>query len=654
MSRSASCSLLALALLAACGGKPTDSGVAPTDTDTDTDTDADADTDADTDTDTDADTDTDPAWTWDWTPGPEVPACTPAAGDGDLVALSGVVLAPEGAEAGLVVYSRSTGLLTCVGPDCDTTGADVVCTEGVISPGLVDAHNHLQYNIIPPWQHEGQLFDDRYDWQSDGGYWDYREAYDALDGPYTCEIMKWAELRVLVGGGTAAVGSSGGDCIRVLVRNLDEDTEEHGLDDYYMTYSSGRAEYYESWDGEDYQDDLASGYWSAVMDHVGEGLEQSVGWELDHMSEVGMAGDGFAWVHSTAATTAQLARMAEDGTALVWSPRSNLDLYAMTTDADVAHRLGVPVALGPDWTWSGSMNPAHEGQCALEYLTTRQTSISDVDLWSMMTADAARAAGAEAWLGQLIPGLAADIAVFDWAAQPYRAVIDRDDAAVRLVVVGGEALYGNTAMVTSLARYPEWCETVEPCGTTRTVCLQRAETGDDAQRYAEVELALETALAAETMPADLAYAGTLHGLFVCDETPRASCDLSAPTAGDVDGDGVADGSDLCPTVYDPLQRDNDLDAVGDACDPCPLRADSTDCPHDPANIDGDGIPTASDTCPTSMIPTRWTPTATATATPATPARLIRTPATPRAPRGSPRSWRCATPRIRTTPPRAAR
>ncbi len=58
---------------------------------------------------------------------------------------------------------------------------------------------------------------------------------------------------------------------------------------------------------------------------------------------------------------------------------------------------------------------------------------------------------------------------------------------------------------------------------------------------------------------------------------------------DGDGDGVANGEDNCPFVYNPLQEDADSDEVGDSCDVCPL---------DPENdVDNDGFCGGVDNCP---------------------------------------------------------
>jgi len=51
--------------------------------------------------------------------------------------------------------------------------------------------------------------------------------------------------------------------------------------------------------------------------------------------------------------------------------------------------------------------------------------------------------------------------------------------------------------------------------------------------------------------------------------------------GDVDGDGIANGSDNCMNVYNPMQENEDGDQFGDICDPCPIGSGA-------ANNDTDG------------------------------------------------------------------
>lgn len=550
--------------------------------------------------DTDTGTPTEDAWT----SGPALPACTAQTGAGDLVALSGVVLGPDGAAAGLVVYSRSSGEITCVGAECDTTDADVVCTEGVISPGLIDAHDHLQYNVLAPWQHDG-LYNTRYEWRSDGDYWDYRAAYDGIESEMTCEIMKWAELRELVSGVTAAVGSSDdGDCIDVAVRNLDESEEFSGIEDYSLYYSASTVtDKYEEGDGEDWADKIASGEYEAVENHVAEGANGDARAEIDFMFSVGMEGPGHIYVHASDATTSQLARFSEKGTTIAWSPRSNLDLYASTTAGDVALRMNVPVIIGPDWTWSGSANMTEELACAQEFLSARgnwgDDGVSDRDLWAMATERSATALGLEGTLGSLRAGARADISVYPYSEQPYRAVIQAGPQDVSLVVLQGHALYGQPTLVSALASNPDWCETVNVCddaSAERLVCLRTSDSGVDAQTLSEVQSALIEGLASTEMPEDLAYAAELLGLWTCEPT-RGTCDPGTPASGDGDGDGVADSGDLCVGAWDPLQDDQDNDGVGDVCDPCPLVPDSSDCRMDAEDIDDDGVQTDVDLCP---------------------------------------------------------
>jgi hypothetical protein len=96
---------------------------------------------------------------------------------------------------------------------------------------------------------------------------------------------------------------------------------------------------------------------------------------------------------------------------------------------------------------------------------------------------------------------------------------------------------------------------------------------------------------------------------VNDENPNFGLarylDVETPE-GDSDGDGVPDASDNCPTP-NPDQSDRDHDSIGDVCDPFPNDPDNAEarCERDLrdcntrefADDDGDGEADATDRCP---------------------------------------------------------
>ena len=79
------------------------------------------------------------------------------------------------------------------------------------------------------------------------------------------------------------------------------------------------------------------------------------------------------------------------------------------------------------------------------------------------------------------------------------------------------------------------------------------------------------------------------GMFDYDDVVLRAAQTPAP---DGDGDGIPDASDNCPSVANPSQTDTDGDGQGDACDSSPNGPDS----------DGDGIPDATDNCPNVSNP----------------------------------------------------
>jgi cytosine/adenosine deaminase-related metal-dependent hydrolase len=71
-----------------------------------------------------------------------------------------------------------------------------------------------------------------------------------------------------------------------------------------------------------------------------------------------------AVIHAIPVTAPVAALFRQRGSSVIWSPRSNVDLYGNTAPVTLLDRAGVMVALGTDWILSGSMNLLRELRCA--------------------------------------------------------------------------------------------------------------------------------------------------------------------------------------------------------------------------------------------------------------------------------------------------
>src|SRR5690606_21027027 len=104
---------------------------------------------------------------------PEGRACRTTVGTSQFVLMQGNVLAGDTVyENGQILIDRSTpnATLTGVGCDCgdaaDAAAATVIeCPQAVISPGLVNAHEHLGWGARSPIPHGEERYDQRHDWR---------------------------------------------------------------------------------------------------------------------------------------------------------------------------------------------------------------------------------------------------------------------------------------------------------------------------------------------------------------------------------------------------------------------------------------------------------------------------------------------------------
>lgn len=159
-----------------------------------------------------------------------------------------------------------------------------------------------------------------------------------------------------------------------------------------------------------------------------------------------------------------------ESTHLIWSPRSNVDLYGNTANVTMFARLGVPIALGTDWLPTGSMNMLRELRCADELNTTYYGGhFTDFQLWRMATVNGALAIGQPSKVWRPESGFVRRHYDLNGKTKvDHRAVIGADAQDVVLVMRGGKILYGDDALVDNLR--PS-CESLDVCTIPKRACV---------------------------------------------------------------------------------------------------------------------------------------------------------------------------------------
>lgn len=409
---------------------------------------------------------------------------------GGALLIRSAVLLPDRALAHGEVLVGADGRIVCAGSTCAARAhrARILdCPDDVLSPGLINTHDHIDFTSVAPRPDTGERFEHRHEWRKglDGHH--RLENFEPDHDPRT---IAWGELRFLAGGTTSTVAEA---MAPGLLRNLDFAAGLEGLAARPVTYrifplddAAGIMRTRDCDYGHHPATRSEVAATSAFLAHVAEGRDAAARNEFrcesdagyDRTPEPGGGGTSNDWImpqaaliHAVALTRQDLELVARRHASIVWSPRSNLSLYGRTLDVVAAHRLGITLALGSDWLPSGSMNLNRELACAASYDRDRlHGALGTRDLWRMVTIDAARVVHDEAVIGSIAPGRVADLALFERrGGDPYNAVVSSSPLSVVLVMRGGTILYGRSKVVDALR---PGCEALEVAGSTRRLCRE--------------------------------------------------------------------------------------------------------------------------------------------------------------------------------------
>jgi 5-methylthioadenosine/S-adenosylhomocysteine deaminase len=371
-------------------------------------------------------------------------------------------------------------------PGVSTDGARTVSAgnRGLIFPALIDVHNHPSYDMLPLWPPPSsnaqpsvgrptgrEPYDNRYEWNltSPPEYLRLvRNAHAALTDVSALDlgrdVIVHAEVQAALGGESALEGESTG----VLIRAVEGENFGRSRIEAWVPTIGNLP------DAPDLAQRMAAGTIDAWIVHLAEGVRDedrergdrfSSRHEFDVLRSLGLLTRATVIIHGTALERSDFAAMHDARAKLVWSPTSNLLVCGRTTNVYDALAAGVTVALGTDWTPSGSptlldelkvadialRDPRVLGRARGEVPTLAGDVAIDRLLVDMVTRNAAAALR---WpeVGSIEPGKHADLLVLRRPARtptggmpdsPYRNLIDATQRDVRLLLVDGKPVTGD-------------------------------------------------------------------------------------------------------------------------------------------------------------------------------------------------------------------
>jgi cytosine/adenosine deaminase-related metal-dependent hydrolase len=302
-------------------------------------------------------------------------------------------------------------------------------------PGLINAHDHLHFNTLPPLESAGH-------WRHAREWVSHVNLRRRTDPAFESRVAVALDERLLIGG------------IKNLLSGVTTVAHHDPLYQFLVSESfptSVLANY--GWSHSLYIDGderVRNAYlrtppdWPWII-HLAEGVDEEAAGEFDRLEGLGCLGANTLIVHGIALSPAQRMRLKDAAAGLIWCPSSNSRLFGRTAVVSELIDRG-RVALGTDSRFSGSRD------LLCELKVARETAALEAGtLESLVTRDAA-ALLRLADRGALRVGARADLLVLPEGM----AISHASRADVRLVMLGGRALYADADYARLVAPAAHW------------------------------------------------------------------------------------------------------------------------------------------------------------------------------------------------------
>jgi len=271
---------------------------------------------------------------------------------------------------------------------------EVDLRDHIVMPALINAHEHLQVNGVPPLP-GGTVFPNSYAWiEAFQAHFAHPDVQAALAVPKALR-MRHGALKNLLAGTTCVV-------------HHDPWHETLDADDFPVALLRGHGWSY-AVGGPAFGPPVRESYLATPADtpwiiHLAEGSDATARGELDALDAMGCLGSNSILVHGVGLGAEGMARVVARGAAVVWCPASNRNLLGTTLDPRPLAAAG-RLALGSDSRLSGARDLLDE-LCGVR----ERDELDAASLLGLVTSDAARIFRLKD-RGTLDPGAHADFLV---------------------------------------------------------------------------------------------------------------------------------------------------------------------------------------------------------------------------------------------------
>ena len=320
-----------------------------------------------------------------------------------------VAVAPDRAEQADVAVAY--GRIGAIGPLHGRRSVD--CGGYLILPGLINAHDHLEFNLFP------RLGNGPYESAAEWAY-DIHRTFEERIGKVLAvplrERLIWGGLKNLVSGVTTVCHHNPWHTVfgeRFPVRVVRAFSWAHSLD---------------------FNEDLQTRHAACpptlpFVFHAGEAVNGTGAREMETLAELGLFASNSVMVHAVGMNSEMSALARRRGCSLVWCPSSNLFTLGKTLSREVLES-DLPIALGTDSALTA------EGDMLDELRVARCVSgLRESRLYEMVTDSAARVLRLAHGEGTIQRGGVADLLLFrDRGLTPAQTLLAQIPEAV---LVGG-------------------------------------------------------------------------------------------------------------------------------------------------------------------------------------------------------------------------